>query len=128
MRNISIRDHFFDWICEQCSLCYLSDLHLQDQLATDMHSSDPMTAQKSLLLLRTLETLKMDGVVFTKDVMKEYKQILNNLDLPRDRHNQFCNSFRKYLIILSKNHNYKVFIPGTNVDTYGRALYDERKF
>ena len=98
--------HFFDWICEQCSPCYLSDLHLQDQLATDMHSSDPMTAQKSQLLLRTLETLKMDGVVLTKDVMKEYKQILNNLDLPCDRHNQLCNSFRKYLSILSKNHNY----------------------
>lgn len=38
-----------------------------------------MTAQKSQLLLSVLEKLKTDGVVFTKDVMKQYKVILNNL-------------------------------------------------
>ena len=64
----------------------------------------------------------MDGVVFTKDVMKEYNHILNNLDLPRDRYNQLCNSFIKHPSILSKNHNYKEFIPGNNIDTFGRAL------
>ena len=120
--------HFFAWICRQCSLCYSNDAQLEDQLGTDTHSGDRMTAERSQLLLSVLETLKTDGLIFTKDIMKHYKTILTELDVPHRQHNQLSNTFRKYLNNLSKKHFYKVFIPTAGIDTYGRALYDERKF
>lgn len=45
--------------------------------------------------------LKTDGVVFTKDVMSQYKLVLDNLNVPQDRHSKLCHSFGIYLDIIS---------------------------
>lgn len=124
--------HFFSWVCGQCRSCYADDVQLEDQLedqlSTDVQSSDPMTSQKSQLLLSILHTLKTDGVVFTKDVMKQYRTILINLDIPLNQHNQLCKSISKYLSKLCKHNHCQIFVPAASSGIFGRALYDHRKF
>ncbi len=121
--------HFFGWICAQCSLCYANDIQLEDSLSRGAQSGDPMTAQKSQLLIGVLDTLKNDGVVYTKDVMSQYKAILNSLHhIPKHQHNKLCNTFSKYLGNLSKNHHYSIFVPTFGIDAHGRVLYDQKKF
>ena len=121
--------HFFAWICKQCSLCYQNDARLEGQLDTDTQSPDPTTAGKSKLLLSVLDTLRTDGVVFTKDVMTQFKGKLADLNVANKDHNQMGNTFRKYLTTLcTRYHHYKVFVPAAGMGNYGRTFYDDRKF
>ena len=57
---------FFDWICDQCCLCFANDERLETELTSAAQSQDQLRAKRSSLLLSTLDTLKTDGVVFTK--------------------------------------------------------------
>ena len=116
---------FFSWMCGQCTLCFRNDVRLQNQLANDERSLDPMTSHKSQLLLKTLDCLRRDGVIFTKDVMAQYKLVLTNLNVPQAQHSRLCNAFGKYLSQLTRL--YKIFSP-TSTSHHGRAIYDEQKF
>ena len=119
----------FSWICGQCSICYANDIRLEEHLIRDAHSSDTVTRRRSCLLLSVLNTLRTTGIVFTKEVMREHKEILTDLNTHTNQQNKLTNSFRKYLSNLTtKSQYFKVFAPAACVDTYGRVLYDERKF
>ena len=111
---------FFAWICDQCTLCYTNDICLENQLTTDSQSHDPMTSQKSQLLLSTIEKLKTDGVIFIKEVLTLYKSILSNLNIPKGQHVKLSS--------LTKHHHYKILTPTTTTDASGKAIYDEKKF
>ena len=60
------------------------------QLARDTQSSDPITANKAKLLLSTLDSLRTDGVIFTKEVMTQYKSVLSDLNVPQKQHQRVC--------------------------------------
>ena len=106
----------FSWICGQCSICYANDIRLEEHLIRDTHSSDTVT-RRSCLLLSVLNTLRTTGIVFTKEVMREHKEILTDLNTHTNQQNKLTNSFRKYLS------NLTTFAPAACVDTYGRVLY-----
>ena len=117
---------FFDWICDQCCLCYANDERLETELTSTAQSQDQLTAKRSSLLLRTLDTLKNDGVIFTKEIRGEYREILFNLDIDSTHHARLCNTFTKYLTSLTKG-RFKTYIPPDGSDNLGRAIFDESK-
>ena len=57
-----------------------------------------------------LETLKNDGIVFTKDIMSEYRAKLHVLKVERKHHNHLCNSLTKYVSSVIKN-QYQTYVP-----------------
>ena len=117
---------FFSWICKQCTLCFSDNAQLEAELTEDTQSSDPLTAQKSKLLLDTIETLHKDGVVFTKDIVTQYKSVLKDLSVPDDNY-RLCNLFVTYLIKLTTHHDqYRILSSAS--DASGRAIYDKNKF
>ena len=118
--------HFFDWICDQCCLCFSNDQRLETELTSAAQSQDQLKAKRSSLLLRTLDTLKTDGIVFTKDVINEFKEILFELNIDSTCHARLCNTLTKYLSSLS-NGRFKMCIPPEGGDGLGRALFDESK-
>ena len=73
--------HFFDWICEHCCLCYANDQRLVEQLESDKASTNPIISHRSKLMDQMLTVLKTDGLVFTKDIILEFRRILNELML-----------------------------------------------
>ena len=89
--------HFFDWICDQCCLCYANDERLETEITNTAQSQDQLTAERSSLLLRALDTLKNDGVIFTKEIRSEFREILFNLDIDSTQHARLCNTLTKYL-------------------------------
>ena len=119
---------FFDWVCNQCALCYKGDAQLENTLMKDRESIDPFTAEKSKLLLDTLNLIESEGVVFTKDVMTRYKLVLSENSVPKTHHNRYCNTLIKYLTTLSSRRRYQTFTPPNNHNVSGKAIYDETKF
>ena len=96
MFHLGLRSvQFFTWMCRQCTLCFRNDVRLENQLANDEKSLDPMTLHKSQLLLKTLDCLRRDGVIFTKDVIAQYKLVLTNLNVLQAQHSRLCNAFSK---------------------------------
>lgn len=119
---------FFDWICNQCSLCYCNGEQLETQLNSSCQSQDPLTAKRSTLLMRTLATLKEEGIVFTKEVRADFRTILCSLNIDQNCHLRLCNTFSKYLSNLTSKHHFKVYAPSNGNVSLGKAIYDERKF
>lgn len=106
----------FSWICGQCSICYANDIQLEEHLIIDAHSSDPMTNRRSHLLLSVLNSLRTTGIAFTKEIMREHKAILTDLNPHADKQNKLTNSLRKYLSNLTtKSQYFKVFAPSAGV-------------
>ena len=119
--------HFFDWICHQCCSCYANDEQLEMHLNSTIQSQDQLMAERSSLLLRALDTLKREGIVFTKEIGGEFKLILNNLDVDPNMHSRLCNTFSKYLNNLINN-RFKTYASPDGNDSLGKIIYDETKF
>ena len=119
--------NFFDWVCEHCCLGYANDRRLIDQLDNDKQSTNQIIAQRSKLIEKTLATLKNDGLIFTKDIMTEFREILNELEVDTNNHSRLCNSLTKYLNTLTRDH-YASFAPANVGTKLGKAIYDKDKF
>ena len=119
--------HYFDWICDQCCLCYANNEHLETWLNNVCQSEDPLTAERSSLLVRTLATLRKNGTVFTKEVRSDFKAIVYNLEVDTSHHPRLCNTLTKYLSNLTKDH-FRVYVPPDGNDSLGNVMYDESKF
>ena len=117
---------FFDWICDQCCLCYVNDECLETELKLRNPKISYVTAKHSSLLLHTLDTLKNVGVIFTKEVRGEFREILFNLDVDSTHHACLCNKLTKYLNSLTKGW-FKAYISPEGSDSLGRAIIDESK-
>lgn len=90
-------------------------------------SQDRLTAERSSLLLRAIDTLKREGLIFTKEIIGEYKKILHNLEVDPTQHSRLHNTFSKYLQNLVKNRFKMYALPDGN-DSVGKIIYDETKF
>ena len=82
---------------EHCCLCYANDQRLVEQLESDKASTNPIISHRSKLMDRMLTILKTDGLVFTKDIVLEFRQILNELNVNTDSQSWLCNSLCKYI-------------------------------
>ena len=116
--------NFHDWICGHCYLSYRNDKQLRNELASDKQSTNPIVAQRSKVIEQILTTLKTDGVVFTKDIMMDFRRILNELNVDASNHARLWNSLRKYISTITQD-RYESF---TLIDKLGRAIYDKEKF
>ena len=117
---------FFDWVCNQCCLCYKNDSQLIETLQSDKASEDPIIALKSNTILQVLDTLSRDGIIFTKDVVVEFRASLHALNVHNADQYKLCDSLTKYISTLSKD-RYKSYIQ-TGKYSLGKVIYDEQKF
>ena len=84
--------HLLDWICDQCCHCYANDGQLEAELNSTVQSQDQLTSRRASLLLRTLDTLKKEGIIFTNEVRSEFREILCSLDIDIAQHACLCNT------------------------------------
>ena len=99
---------FFDWICDRCCTCFTNEEQESDKLSTN-----PIIARRSQLLEAMLTALKTDGVVFTKEIMTEFRAILNELNVDVGNHSRLCNSLGKHISTLTRD-RYATFTPANN--------------
>ena len=118
---------FFDWICERCCACHTNDQTVTEALQSDKLFTNPIIARRSQLLEAMLTALKTDGVIFTKDIMTEFRAILNELNVYVVNHSRLCNSLSKHISALTRHH-YASFKPINIGDKYGKIIYDREKF
>ena len=119
--------NFFDWVCEHCCLSYANDQRLIDQLDSDKQSTNPIIAHRSKLIEQMLVTLRNDGLIFTKDIITEFRGILNELHIDIANYPRLCKSLGKYISTVTQGH-YASFAPIDVGDKLGRVIYDEDKF
>ena len=119
--------NFFDWVCEHCCLSYANDQKLADQINNDKQSTNPVIARRSKLIEETLLTLQNEGLIFTKDVTTEFREILNELKVDSKNHSRLCNSLTQYLNTVTRE-RYESFTPANVGTKLGRIIYDKTKF
>lgn len=114
--------HYFDW---KCCLCYTNDAQLITRLNSDVASEDPITSFfiKSNALLCMLNTRKKNGIVFTKDVMTEFRASLYNFNVEEVHHSRICNSLAKYISTLIKDCYKLLNVSNTGQRRLGRVIY-----
>ena len=62
-----------------------------------------------------LTALKSDGVVFTKEIMTEFRAILNELNVDISNHLRLRNSLGKHISTLTRDHYMYPLHPPTSV-------------
>ena len=115
---------FFDWIYERCCACFTNDQIVSKELESDKLSTNPIIARRSQLLEAMLTALKTNGVIFTKDIITEFRSILND-DVAN--HSCLCNSLSKHMSALTRQ-TYASFKPINISDKHGKIIYDHEKF
>ena len=102
-----------------------------EELGSDKLSSNPIVARtcRSQLLETMLTELKANGVIFTKQIMTEFRATLNELNVDSGDHTRLCNSLGKHIHVstLTRNH-YALFIPANTANNQRKIIYDEEKF
>ena len=65
-----------EWICVKCRLCSTDAEKLQKRIEEDTNSNDSPISTRATLIKGAIHKIQTEGIVFTKDILQEYRQYL----------------------------------------------------
>ena len=99
--------NFINWICARCTLCLTDVTHFDICLNQDIGSATKVIAKRASVIKDTMCTLQSEGIVYTHEVLSDYRSKLNEDQLDEDSVLKAIRSLSAYLTIMAKKHAYK---------------------
>ena len=113
-------------VCIRCRLCSTDAEKLRKRIEDDANSNDSPISTRARLIRGAINKIQTEGIIFTKDVVQEYRQYLAaQADINMQR---LLNTFTKYMDTILKKYSFTIYAPQNTSGKYGRVIYNDKVF